>query len=208
MEKEIVENYIKMIYILAQDKYITIKDLIEILEKDQVNGEVKDMLDSLTNKNLISIDDLGIILTGKGLELAKKTYQKHELFESFLRRTLELDEDQAHEESERLEHYISDELVNKLQAYLEKSGDFSEKNTLVPLTWLKEGQQGKVHSINGGWRVVQRLSHLGLTKGTPVHIIRTSPFGGPLEIGVRGSYYVLGYGVAGKVMIEVDLNGT
>jgi DtxR family Mn-dependent transcriptional regulator len=201
-----IENYIKMIYIIAQDNYLKEEELIEILKENENNSELSSMLDLLRKKGLVHVDVNGIILSGKGLDLAKKIYQKHELFEFFLEKFLDYDEEKAHEESEKLEHYISDELITKLRDFMAKKVKLPEK-TIVPLTWLQEGEKGEVKRINGGWRVTQRLSHLGLTKDTPVRVVRTSPFGGPLEISVRDSHYVLGHGVAAKIMVTVKENG-
>ena len=77
---------------------------------------------------------------------------------------------------------------------------------IVPLSWLKPGEKGKVYDIHGGWRVKERLTHLGLTKDTPVEVLRTGPFGGALQICVRNCHYVLGNKVASKVMVEVEPN--
>jgi Fe2+ transport system protein FeoA len=37
----------------------------------------------------------------------------------------------------------------------------------------------------------QKLLHMGLTKGAPFTVVRKAPFGGPIEVEVRGSRVVL-----------------
>ncbi|MHA1312541.1 MAG: metal-dependent transcriptional regulator [Candidatus Helarchaeota archaeon] len=243
MEQETIENYIKVIYILGQDDYVKIEDYIKMLDKENISDEILDVVDLLIKKELIVRDDKGIKLTEKGLKLAKKIYQKHELFEDFLKYFLHYDKEKAHEESEKLEHYVSDEMATKLEQFMTSSRKRHGKKTvnpmhelnhlarhrgrrgwgpllkrifiankitgkrIIPLTWLKPGEEGKVHEIHCGWRKTQRLTHLGLTKGTPVSVVRTSPFGGALEIFVRDTHYVLGHAIANKVMIEVEPNG-
>ncbi|MHC1590717.1 MAG: metal-dependent transcriptional regulator, partial [Candidatus Helarchaeales archaeon] len=210
----------------------------EFLNKKEVNGEFKDMLELLKKKGYVQINENGVKLTEKGLELAKKIYQKHELFESFLEYCLDYDKDQAHLESEKIEHQITDEMAQKLEELmvsqkirikrsyprhecrhfkrhgckrpffsgLFKNGQFNGRR-IIPLTWLKPGEKGRVYEIHGGWRIIQRLSQLGLTKETPISVVRTSPFGGAFEVVVRDSHYVLGHNVASKIMIEVDPDG-
>lgn len=52
---------------------------------------------------------------------------------------------------------------------------------------LPQGASGKVRSIGGPSTALrQRLMELGITIGSEIRVIRKAPFGGPIEISVRG----------------------
>ena len=52
---------------------------------------------------------------------------------------------------------------------------------------LYPGEKGIVDRLAGKGALVQRLIDLGITEGTTVTLKKAAPFGGPLEIEVRGS---------------------
>lgn len=81
----------------------------------------------------------------------------------------------------------------------------------LPLTSLKEGESGVVTSIklrgrgkHSGLGLQRRLLDMGLTPGTRVVVVKSSPFGGPLEVQVRGSRLAIGRGVAERIYVEVE----
>jgi DtxR family Mn-dependent transcriptional regulator len=76
------------------------------------------------------------------------------------------------------------------------------KETLVPLSELKEGQSGKISFIRGGHTVLQRLLDMGLTPSTKVTLMKAAPFEGPIQVLVRGSKLALGRGIASKVFVD------
>lgn len=57
----------------------------------------------------------------------------------------------------------------------------------MPLDKLPGGGRGTVRSIVGATTPLrQRLMELGITIGSEIQVIRKAPFGGPIEIAVRG----------------------
>jgi len=78
------------------------------------------------------------------------------------------------------------------------------KENLVALSELKEGQSGKIQFIRGGHNVLQRLLDMGLTPNTNITLIKKAPFGGPLQISVRGSRLALGRGITSKIYVEIQ----
>jgi Fe2+ transport system protein FeoA len=70
------------------------------------------------------------------------------------------------------------------------------------LTDLRRGDRGVVAFTLGGYGLVRRLAEMGLTPGTEVKVVRSAPFGGPVEVSVRGVSLALGYGVASKVFVK------
>lgn len=54
------------------------------------------------------------------------------------------------------------------------------------LTNLPIGADARVVSVNGEGRVTRRLMEMGLIPGVAVKVIKTAPFGDPIEVRVRG----------------------
>ena len=74
--------------------------------------------------------------------------------------------------------------------------------TCLRLISLKNGQKSKIVRIEGGRMMNQRLNDMGLTIGTIITIEREAPFGGPIQIVVRGSSLALGRGIASRVFVQ------
>lgn len=54
------------------------------------------------------------------------------------------------------------------------------------LTHLPIGAEAKVLSVNGNNAITRRLMEMGIVPGVSVRVVKTAPFGDPLEIRVRG----------------------
>ncbi len=54
------------------------------------------------------------------------------------------------------------------------------------LTNLPAGTDAKVVSVEGNNSITRRLMEMGVVPGVSVRVIKTAPFGDPMEIRVRG----------------------
>ena len=60
------------------------------------------------------------------------------------------------------------------------------------LTWnsgllvVPVGSFARVTAVNGNSRITRRLMEMGVIPGVSVEVIKTAPFGDPIEIRVRG----------------------
>jgi ferrous iron transport protein A len=59
-------------------------------------------------------------------------------------------------------------------------------SNVITLDQLPEGHSARVVSVNGTGRVTQRLMEMGVIPGIGVKVIKTGPFGDPIEIRLRG----------------------
>ncbi len=75
---------------------------------------------------------------------------------------------------------------------------------LVSLLELKNGQEGVVVILEGDEKVIHRLSELGIVPNTIIKVINSIPFGGPVEILVRGSKLIIGRDIAKGVLVRVE----
>jgi ferrous iron transport protein A len=63
----------------------------------------------------------------------------------------------------------------------------ADHHAAAQLDRLPQGAKGVVRSIGGASTPLrQRLMELGITVGSDIEVIRKAPFGGPIEISVRG----------------------
>jgi len=72
----------------------------------------------------------------------------------------------------------------------------------MSITELKSGQKGIVKFVRANRKVTQRLADLGLTPETPIRILKTAPFNGPIEVAVRGSKLVIGREIAENIVVQ------
>lgn len=114
------ENYIKVIYHLSlvSPKGVNTNAIAGML--DTKASSVTDMLKKLSEKELVSYQKYqGVNLTEKGFYSAKMIVRKHRLWEVFLVDKLNFSWDEVHEIAEELEHIKSENLINKLDAFLD-----------------------------------------------------------------------------------------
>jgi DtxR family Mn-dependent transcriptional regulator len=114
------ENYIKVIYHLSlvSPKGVNTNAIAGML--DTKASSVTDMLKKLSEKELVSYQKYqGVSLTDKGFYSAKMIVRKHRLWEVFLVDKLNFSWDEVHEIAEELEHIKSENLINKLDEFLD-----------------------------------------------------------------------------------------
>jgi ferrous iron transport protein A len=58
--------------------------------------------------------------------------------------------------------------------------------SITTLTSLPVGAGGRVIKVNGTGRISKRLMEMGVVPGVSVQIVKTAPFGDPIEVRVRG----------------------
>lgn len=54
------------------------------------------------------------------------------------------------------------------------------------LAKLSIGKEAKVTKINGNSAITRRLMEMGVVPGVSVKVVKTAPFGDPIEVRVRG----------------------
>ena len=56
----------------------------------------------------------------------------------------------------------------------------------MTLTQLPKGQDARVVAVNGSGSVTRRLMEMGVIPGVGVRVVKSAPFGDPIQIRVRG----------------------
>jgi Fe2+ transport system protein FeoA len=62
---------------------------------------------------------------------------------------------------------------------------------MMTLTNLPIGAKAKVVSVKGNNAVTKRLMEMGVVPGVSVRVIKSAPFGDPLEVRVRGYHLAM-----------------
>lgn len=75
---------------------------------------------------------------------------------------------------------------------------------LIPLTEMKRGQHGFVRELHGGTNFAQKLSSLGIRPGKKISKVSAMLLGGPIVISINNRHVAVGFGMAKKIMVEVE----
>lgn len=115
--KESAENYLEAILMLKKKNgFVRSIDIANLLNVTKPSVSVA--MKGFREENYITVDGDGSInLTDKGMEIAKKVYERHEVIAAALM-ALGVEESVANEDSCRIEHDISDQTFLKLKQHL------------------------------------------------------------------------------------------
>jgi len=80
----------------------------------------------------------------------------------------------------------------------------TQQEGLLTLTEMRTGQAGTVVEILGGHGFVRRLETLGIRPGKKVTKVSSTLFHGPVTLKVDKAQVALGFGMARKILVEVD----
>jgi len=65
-------------------------------------------------------------------------------------------------------------------------------------------ESGIVHEIRGGQGLINRLNSLGIRTGKKISKVSSMLLHGPVTIRIDTTKVAIGFGMAGKIFIEVD----
>ncbi|GCE28175.1 transcriptional regulator [Dictyobacter alpinus] len=139
----------------------------------------------------------GVRLTPEGAQKAIEVIRHHRLLELYLARELGYSWDKVHAEADKLEHVISEEFEEKLDALLgyptvDPHGDpIPSKDGVmvvrqgIKLSELPVGQSAQVVRVSDqDPEKLCYLGQLGLYPESFLHLLSRAPFGGPLHVRV------------------------
>ncbi len=214
MASETTQDYLKAIYKLGRDG--------ECVATSAIAGRLRVTPASVTKmvKRLAEEGYLrhapyqGVALTEAGEREALRVIRHHRLLELFLATTLGFSWDQVHNEAERLEHVISDEMDARMDAALgHPTVDPHGDPIPSPQGLLREERHPSLADTQVGVLVrVRRVSDadperlrylesLGLRLGAVAEVKEQSPFGGPLCIRVQDREWHIGRELAAQVFV-------
>ncbi len=209
-----VQDYLKTIYKLSGDGQRCTP--AQVAERLGVSAAaVTKMLRRLQELNLVRYErSQELALTPAGEKIALEILRHHRLLELYLTEALGYTWDRVDEEAEKLEHVISEEFEDRIDALLgypthDPHGDpIPTRDGQVDQTRhgtlgeLEVGQSGVVRRVTDGDPALLRyLGDLGLYPDTPVEMLAREPYGGPLRVRVSGQERAVGRQLADNVFV-------
>lgn len=114
------ENYLKAIFKLSGSSIDGVSTNALAEELGSKASSVTDMIKKLSDKKLVRYKKYkGVSLTDQGKKVAISIVRNHRLWEVFLVEKLNFKWDEVHDLAEELEHVNSEELTERLDAFLE-----------------------------------------------------------------------------------------
>ena len=74
----------------------------------------------------------------------------------------------------------------------------------ITLNQMSVGQYGTIEDLSGQDAVCHRLLEMGITRGTPIEVVRFAPMGDPIDIKVRGYHLSLRRQEAQAICVAVE----
>ena len=208
VSNETLENYCKVIYTLSLGNGVDsqrsaegqkganqqrIADALGVT----ISG-VSKMLRTMQRADLIYYSPYHpVTLTERGTKIALEVIRHHRLLELYLMKSLGFGWESVHREADRLEHYISEELEDRMEAALgypafDPHGDpIPSRNGQMPsfsrqsLASCELGTTAVISRVTDeDEELLKYLADKGIRPGTSVKLLEREPFGGSLVVQV------------------------
>jgi DtxR family transcriptional regulator, Mn-dependent transcriptional regulator len=211
-----VEDYLKAIYNLAADSEAAstsaIADSLGVAA-----GSVTGMLKRLSDQGLVEhVPYYGARLTGSGEEQAIGLIRRHRILEMFLVQVLGYTWDRVHEEAEKLEHAVSDELIDRMAqvlgfpaadphgAPIPETGRAFVDRKYPTLDKLDVGCSAVLRRVRDEDPAALRyLAELNMKPGAELTLTDRGPFNGPLYVRVGDQDHIVSPELAQNVQVEL-----
>ena len=183
-------------------------------------GTVTAMLKTLADSGLVAYEPYaGAQLTPSGRQLGLHVLRRHRLIELFLVQIVGLDWSEVHDEAERLEHAVSERLIERMDEMLDRPavdphGDpiptaalkvrTLDYSALADLRDADIGVRCRVARIaDQSPEFLRLVEKVGLRPGKKVRVTARDEAADTLEIALdRGRRASLGLRAAGKIFVE------
>lgn len=214
-----VENYLKHVLLLSEggEELVPMGALASSLEV--VPGTATTMVKAMADEGLVEHRPRqGVRLTERGRRVALSVLRKHRLVETFLVNVLKMDWSRVHEEAEQLEHAISDEVLDRLDALLghpetdphgdpipTRQGKISSQVYATLATCATERVLRVVRIVEQSTEFLQFAEQNGLQPGVSLRVSdRNLPAGLVTLRRDNGRAFALSLAAAGKILVEVQ----
>jgi DtxR family transcriptional regulator, Mn-dependent transcriptional regulator len=154
----------------------------------------------------------GVMLTETGRLAALEVLRHHRLLERYLADVLGLGLDQVHAEADALEHVLSEELEQRIDAALgfptrdphgDPIPDASLKITAQAARTVAELEPGESAVVtrvpDGDPELLRYLGELALVPGDAVELIALGPFGGPATVRTQSGEHAIARELAATI---------
>ena len=158
----------------------------------------------------------GTTLTKDGERVALEVIRHHRLIEAYLAEALGMPWDRVHDEAEVLEHYISEELEERIAAALgdpefdphgdpipDRELELEQESSGEPLAELEPGELGVFTRVSDSDPAMLRyLGERGILPGARLEVVAKEPFDGPLTVACGDAEHVLGGELLRRMLVR------
>ncbi len=211
------ENYLKTIFHLEQEygKEVSTNAIAETMKTKA--SSVTDMVQKLSDKGLLEYRKYkGARLSKEGKKEAIHIVRKHRLWEVFLVEKLHFQWDEVHHIAEQLEHVKSDELINRLDKFLDhpsydphgdpipdKNGNIKSAQKKL-LSELNKGNVGQLVGVREtSTDFLQFLDKRNIAIGTTIRVLGREFFDGSMVIQVKKEQFFISKKIADNLYIQI-----
>ena len=221
-----VEDYLKRLYLLEHepspaeadrpggpDGLVPTGQLAAAMEV--APGTATSMVKALADSGLVEHEPRrGVRLTPSGRRLALHVVRRHRLVELFLVRIIGLSWSEVHEEAERLEHAISDKVLDRIDDLLghpeadphgdpipSPSGSMAASSVRRLSEWPTETDAVVTRIGNQDSAFLEFAAANGLTPGRRIRVEARDPHGDSVTVRHEGGTTTVGTAAADRVLV-------
>ncbi len=214
MTSESVENYLKAIYKLQGDDWVSTSEIAQRLGIS--SPSVSRMMKRLSQRKWVRHSPYkGVRLTSEGRRQALRVVRNHRILEAYFSEVLGMPWDRVDREVERLEHVVSDDLINRMEEALgfpkhdphgspipDREGKMPASDESQPLTELDAGSHIEVSRIaDAPPSALAYLKERGVVPGSKLELLRREPFDGPVVLKIEGRTVFLGVELSRRIWV-------
>ena len=210
------ENYLKTVFKLSQKDLQKVNNIALAKALDLNPATVLEMVRKLTEKKLLQLlPDKTIQLTDKGKNRALLTIRKHRLWEVFLVNKLGYRWNEVHELAEQLEHIESEDMVNRLEAFLgfptadphgDPIPDKSGKVKIYPSVSLLACIKGKKYVVRSFAETsddfLDYLGRVPIKPGSRIRLLDHHPYDQSVSVNIDKKDMQLSEKVARNILVQ------
>lgn len=214
MQTQAVEDYLKTIYELQHEQGKVATTILA--ERIGVApASATGMIKKLASMHLVTHEPYqGVVLTEGGEKIALEVLRHHRLIELYLAEALGVPWDKVHDEAEKWEHVLSEELEDRIDAMLghptidphgapipDRNGTIIQRSG-VRMTELQPGSEAVIAEVSDHDSALLRyLGGMGLYPGVQIVLDDIAPFDGPLTVRLGETTHMLGREAAGYIFV-------
>jgi DtxR family Mn-dependent transcriptional regulator len=213
-----VENYLKQLYLEQRSgdgEMVAVGRLATVM--GVVPGTATSMVKALFDSGLVEYEPrMGVRLTHSGEQLALHVLRRHRLLELFLVKVLGLDWSVVHDEADRLEHAISDQVLQRMDEMLghptadphgdpipTAKGHLHEPRRMSLADCPVGSPQQIARVLDQDANFLQFIERNGLKPGSSVTVTKREPASDAVRLRLPKKEEVsLGLSAAAKILVE------
>ncbi|HEX9862903.1 MAG TPA: metal-dependent transcriptional regulator [Candidatus Bathyarchaeia archaeon] len=211
----VIEEYLECIYKLQEKSGVArTSDIVKSL--NVTAGTVTNTVEWLEKQGLVTHRPYkGVKLTQKGTKIALRVIRKHRLSERLLVDILHMKQAKVHDIACKLEHCITDEMIEPLEKALRhpktcphgnpiptEGGEIIEEESRS-LFELAVGEKSTIVKITEEHSDLLRyLDEVGLVPNTSIEVLEKAPFDGPITVKVGSANHAISGAVASIIQVK------